>query len=103
MDRYPTCLTRAWNGCVETSALVFELVPMATTTIDPVHALALLRQAQSSGARMRLRLAAGDGSLQERRVRVLAVEAGRVRLADVVRETELTVAVHRIAWVGEDA
>ena len=75
----------------------------AREAADPVHALALLRQAQSSGARLRLRLAAGDGSLQERRVRVLAVEAGRVRLADVVRETELTVAVHRIAWVGEDA
>ena len=33
------------------------------------------------------------------RVRVMAVEPGRVRLRDVVRETELTVAVHRIVSV----
>ena len=40
-----------------------------------------------------------DGAVQERQVRVMAVEAGRVRLRDVVRETELTVAVHRIVSV----
>lgn len=66
---------------------------------DPVHALAVLRQAQVSKERLRLRLAGPDGAVQERRVRVLAVEPGRVRLADVVRETELTVAVHRIVSV----
>jgi len=33
-------------------------------------------------------------------VRVLAVEPGRVRIADVVRQTELTVAVHRIVSVN---
>ncbi|RAX21229.1 hypothetical protein DRB06_06890 [Actinomyces sp. Z5] len=71
--------------------------PMAAT--DPVHALALLRQAQASRARVRLRLAGPDGNVQERTVRVLAVEPGRVRLADLVRETELTVAVHRIVSV----
>ncbi len=69
---------------------------------DPVHALALLRQARASRSRLRLRLAGQDGSVQERRVRVLAVEPGRVRLADVVRETELTVAVHRIVGVEEE-
>ena len=66
---------------------------------DPVHALAVLRQAQSSRSRLRLRLAGPDGAVQERQVRVMAVEAGRVRLRDVVRETELTVAVHRIVSV----
>ena len=40
-----------------------------------------------------------DGAVQERQVRVMAVEPGRVRLRDVVRETELTVAVHRIVSV----
>ena len=68
----------------------------ADAATDPVHALALLRQAQASKERLRLRLAGPDGAVQERRVRVLAVEAGRVRIADVVRQTELTVAVHRI-------
>ena len=66
---------------------------------DPVYALAVLRQAQSSRSRLRLSLAGPDGAVQERQVRVMAVEPGRVRLRDVVRETELTVAVHRIVSV----
>ena len=66
---------------------------------DPVHALAVLRQAQSSRSRLRLSLAGPDGAVQERQVRVMAVEPGRVRLRDLVRETELTVAVHRIVSV----
>ena len=69
---------------------------------DPVHALAVLRQAQSSRSRLRLSLAGPDGAVQERQVRVMAVEPGRVRLRDVVRETELTVAVHRIVSVEAD-
>ncbi|WKR22974.1 helicase-associated domain-containing protein [Actinomyces israelii] len=74
-------------------------VPASAAT-DPVHALALLRQAQASRTQLRLRLAGPDGAVQERRVRVLAVEPGRVRIADVVRQTELTVAVHRIVSVN---
>ncbi|MDO4244000.1 MAG: helicase-associated domain-containing protein [Actinomyces sp.] len=73
--------------------------PAAAT--DPVHVLALLRQAQSSRARVRLRIVGSDGAVQDRSVRVLAVEPGRVRLADVVRQTELTVAVHRIVSVEQ--
>lgn len=71
----------------------------AAVATDPVHALAVLRQAQSSRSRLRLRLAGPDGTVQQRQVRVMAVEPGRVRLRDVVRETELTVAVHRIVSV----
>ncbi|WP_233188143.1 helicase-associated domain-containing protein [Actinomyces qiguomingii] len=71
----------------------------SVTAADPVHALARMRQAQASRERVRLRLAGPDGAVQERTVRVLAVEPGRVRLADLVRETELTVAVHRIVSV----
>ncbi|WP_232023083.1 helicase-associated domain-containing protein [Actinomyces viscosus] len=71
----------------------------AAVATDPVHALAVLRQAQSSRSRVRLSLAGPDGAVQERQVRVMAVEPGRVRLRDVVRETELTVAVHRIVSV----
>ncbi|WP_256329101.1 helicase-associated domain-containing protein [Actinomyces ruminicola] len=70
-----------------------------TSAGDPVHVLALLRQAQASRARVHLRLAGANGAQQERTVRVLAVEPGRVRLADLGRETELTVAVHRIVSV----
>ena len=71
----------------------------AAVATDPVHALAVLRQAQSSRSRVRLSLAGPDGAVQERQVRVMAVEPGRVRLRDLVRETELTVAVHRIVSV----
>ena len=74
-------------------------VPASAAT-DPVHSLALLRQAQTSRTHLQLRLAGSDGAVQERRVRVLAVEPGRVRIADVVRQTELTVAVHRIVSVN---
>ena len=75
---------------------------MRSAATDPVHSLALLRQAQTSRTHLQLRLAGSDGAVQERRVRVLAVEPGRVRIADVVRQTELTVAVHRIVSVNSE-
>ena len=74
----------------------------APAATDPVHVLALLRQARAARTRLRLRLAAGDGSVQERTVRVLAVESGRARLADLDRQTELTAALHRIVSVEPD-
>lgn len=74
----------------------------APAATDPVHVLALLRQARAARTRLRLRLAAGDGDVQERTVRVLAVESGRARLADLERETELTAALHRIVSVEPD-
>jgi len=74
----------------------------APAATDPVHVLALLRQARAARARLRLCLAAGDGSVQERTVRVLAVESGRARLADLDRQTELTAALHRIVSVEPD-
>lgn len=74
----------------------------APAATDPVHVLALLRQARAARTRLRLRLAAGDGGVQERTVRVLAVESGRARLADLHRETELTAALHRIVSVEPD-
>ena len=78
---------------------VLQAAGETAVATDPVHALAVLRQAQSSRSRLRLTLAGPDGAVQERQVRVMAVEPGRVRLRDVVRETELTVAVHRIVSV----
>ena len=74
----------------------------APAATDPVHVLALLRQARAARTRLRLRLVAGDGGVQERTVRVLAVESGRARLADLDRETELTAALHRIVSVESD-
>ncbi|RRD29189.1 helicase-associated domain-containing protein [Actinomyces bowdenii] len=74
----------------------------AEQVLDPAHVLAVLRQAQAAREPLVLRLAGPDGAAQERRVRVLAIEPGRVRLRDVARETELTVAVHRIISVTQD-
>ena len=71
----------------------------AHTATDPVHALAVMRQARATRTPVLLRLAGTDGVVQERRVRVLEVEPGRVRLADLRRQTELTVGVHRIVSV----
>lgn len=71
----------------------------AHTATDPVHALAVMRQARATRTPVLLRLAGTDGAVQERRVRVLEVEPGRVRLADLRRQTELTVGVHRIVSV----
>ena len=110
----PTCpgsehsVQRRWPGRRELTTLVGRLrvgqealqaAGETAVATDPVHALAVLRQAQSSRSRLRLSLAGPDGAVQERQVRVMAVEPGRVRLRDVVRETELTVAVHRIVSV----
>lgn len=64
-----------------------------------MHALAVMRQARATRTPVLLRLAGTDGVVQERRVRVLEVEPGRVRLADLRRQTELTVGVHRIVSV----
>ncbi|AYD90995.1 hypothetical protein D5R93_11415 [Actinomyces lilanjuaniae] len=74
----------------------------SASAADPGHVLGLLREARSSRAVLRLRLAGADGSVQERRARVVAVEPGRVRLRDLDRETELTAAVHRIVSVGQE-
>ena len=70
--------------------------PLAPNRADPAG------PAGAARTRLRLRLAAGDGDVQERTVRVLAVESGRARLADLDRETELTAALHRIVSVEPD-
>ncbi|MCL3861528.1 helicase-associated domain-containing protein [Actinotalea sp. K2] len=68
-------------------------------TPDPVLALALLREAAAEGREVWLEIVGAQGASQRRRVRPLRVDAGRVRAVDSERESELTVAVHRIARV----
>lgn len=67
-------------------------------TPDPVGALGLLREAAEAGREVWLELA-GPGGTTVRRVRPLTVDAGRVRALDPERESELTVAVHRVVAV----
>ncbi|ROR73327.1 helicase-associated domain-containing protein [Bogoriella caseilytica] len=73
-----------------------ETGPLVT---DPVHALEVLRAAAASGDVVELVMAGSLGRSERRRVRPLSVEGGRVRVADVEREVELVVAVHRISEV----
>jgi hypothetical protein len=69
-------------------------------TADPVTALGLLREAVEDHADVWLELVDGHGAQQRRRVRPLRLEAGRLRALDPARDSELTVAVHRIASVA---
>ncbi|MFC7404558.1 helicase-associated domain-containing protein [Georgenia alba] len=70
--------------------------PVAT---DPVHALELLRASSRAGEEVEIVVVGSLGTPERRRVRPLSVEGGRVRVADLDRETELTVAIHRISAV----
>ena len=65
----------------------------------PADELDLLRAAAARGSDVTIVVAGAGGATQERRVRPLAVDAGRVRLLDTSREAEITVATHRIVAV----
>src|SRR5690606_26793009 len=65
----------------------------------PSLALGLLREAAEEHRPVWLQLVGPDGTTSRRRVRPLRVDAGRVRVLDLDREAELTVAVHRIVDV----
>jgi len=77
----------------------------ADDDIDPADpagpglAIGLLREAAAEHRPVWLQLVGPDGSTARRRVRPLRVDAGRVRVLDLDREAELTVAVHRIVDV----
>ncbi|MGO1317219.1 MAG: helicase-associated domain-containing protein, partial [Cellulomonadaceae bacterium] len=68
----------------------------AVGTRDPAAALTRLREAIDAGTDVWLDIVDGAGRRDHRRVRPLRLDAGRLRARDVVRESELTVAVHRI-------
>jgi len=72
----------------------------APAATDPVHALALLREAATDGGQVDIVVVGARGTPERRRVRPLSVDGGRVRVADVGRETELTLAIHRISSVA---
>jgi len=68
-------------------------------TDDPATALALLREAAAAREDVWVELVGPSGTPERRLLRPLRVEGGRLRAADPGRESELTVAVHRIAHV----
>jgi hypothetical protein len=71
--------------------------PAAT---DPVHALAVLREAASAGTPVEMVVVGALGTPERRRVQPVSVDGGRVRVRDLDRDTDLTVAVHRISAVA---
>lgn len=73
--------------------------PPGAGTADPVDALVLLREAAAEKAEVWVELVGSHGVPQRRLLRPLRVEGGRLRAIDTARESELTVAVHRIAAV----
>ncbi|WP_426594343.1 helicase-associated domain-containing protein [Cellulomonas sp. McL0617] len=71
-------------------------------TEDPVDALVLLREAAAEKVSVWVELVGSNGVPDRRLLRPLRVEGGRLRAIDPARESELTVAVHRIASVMRD-
>ena len=65
----------------------------------PADTLEALRLAASRGGNVELVMAGASGGVQSRVVRPLTVDPGRIRVLDVRRDAEITVAAHRIAAV----
>lgn len=65
----------------------------------PAFALGLLREAAVEHRQVWLDVVGQDGTTMRRRVRPVRVDAGRVRVIDLDRESELTIAVHRVVDV----
>ncbi|MEN0128978.1 MAG: helicase-associated domain-containing protein [Brevundimonas sp.] len=90
-------------GAVTTSGPVTAGGPTTAAaqngTDEPVDALLLLREAAAEKEEVWVELVGPTGKPETRLLRPLRIDAGRLRAADVQRESELTVAVHRIASV----
>lgn len=65
----------------------------------PAHVVEVLRDAAAAGREVRLEVAGASGSLRRLQVRPVSVDVGRLRAVDPARESEITIAVHRIASV----
>src|SRR5699024_9207467 len=67
-----------------------------TDGTDPVQTVTALREAASAGGTLDVVVIGPGGQPENRRVRPLSVDGGRVRMLDLDRDAELVVAVHRI-------
>ncbi|AEI10958.1 helicase-associated domain-containing protein [Cellulomonas gilvus] len=76
-----------------------DTAPGTRGTADPADALALLREAAADRADVWVELVGPSGRPERRLLRPLSLEGGRLRAADLAREAELTVVVHRIVSV----
>ena len=69
----------------------------------PARVLETLRDAAEGGTEVLVELVGATGTIDRRRLRPLSLEAGRLRALDTARQSEFTIAVHRIAGVGTQA
>ncbi|WP_435298475.1 helicase-associated domain-containing protein [Timonella sp. A28] len=73
--------------------------PSPVADDEPSLSVLTLREAISDGALVSVALADARGALMHRVLKPLRYESGRLRALDPERESELTVAIHRIASV----
>ncbi|WP_019148930.1 helicase-associated domain-containing protein [Timonella senegalensis] len=66
---------------------------------EPSLTIVLLREAIADGSLVTIAMADSRGTLTHRTLKPLRLDSGRLRAADPARESELTVAIHRIASV----
>ncbi len=107
LQRTPSVLNPEGSGNetmpvgVEPSQPVSPSALQASTPADEETSVVVvnLREAIAHNALVSLALADGSGTLHHRTVRPLTLEQGRLRAVDPARESELTVAIHRIATV----
>jgi hypothetical protein len=65
--------------------------------------LLVLREAAAARREVWVEIVGPRGEVSRRLLRPVRVDAGRLRAVDAARESELTVAVHRIASVSDQA
>ncbi|HLS04304.1 MAG TPA: hypothetical protein VK030_06035, partial [Actinomycetales bacterium] len=73
----------------------------ASSGPDPLIARQRLTAMHDQGRAGWLTLVDGGGKSQRRLVRVVGISAGRARLQDVERESELVVQLHRVIAVDQ--
>ena len=83
------------------AAPVAGLVAQKTSEVEapgPTGAtITFLREAITEGAEVWLDLVDSAGRVTRRKLKPMSIDSGRLRAADLDRESELTVSVHRIA------
>lgn len=106
----PRQVAASASGNVSARSAVNRSAPRSTRVSPPSPAEAApadetgvivvnLREAISQGALVSVALADGTGKLTHRTLKPLLLESGRLRAHDPARESELTIAIHRIASV----
>lgn len=84
---------------VDTAASALDTAPPAGREVPPEtgQTILMLREAIDAGHELWLELADSRGRITRRKLKPISIDSGRLRAADLARESELTVSVHRVA------